>query len=78
MAEAAAIKIQQYWRKRKRNSLDKFSEEYNEWHTLDDELDIGAILRGIHNIQENGGSANDEKKFMNSITSRFGHNPFDF
>ena len=30
----------------------KMSEEYNQWHTLDDHLDYSALLRGIHNIQE--------------------------
>ena len=55
------------------SSVDRFSEDYNRWHTLDDHLDYGALLRGIHNIQERGGSARDEERFLNSVTDRFNH-----
>ena len=55
------------------SALDRFSEDYNRWHTLDDHLDYGALLRGIHNIQERGGSARDEERFLNSVTDRFNH-----
>ena len=55
------------------SSVDRFSEDYNRWHTLDDHLDYGALLRGIHNIQERGGSARDEERFMNAVTDRWGH-----
>ena len=51
----------------------KMSAAYNRWHTLDDELDYGALLRGIHKIQERGGSVTDEKRFCNSVCDRFGH-----
>ena len=56
----------------------KLSEEYNEWHTLDDELDYGALLRGIHNIQERGGNGGDETHFLNAVCTRFGHTRFAF
>ena len=56
----------------------KMTEEYNRWHTLDDQLDCGALLRGIHNIQERGGSVADEKRFCNTITDRFGHKRLEF
>jgi len=52
---------------------DKMSEEYNHWHTLDDNLDTLALLRGIHNIQERGGNAADEQHFLNTVTDYFGH-----
>ena len=55
------------------SSVDRFSEDYNRWHTLDDHLDYGALLRGIHNIQERGGSARDEERFLNAVTDRWGH-----
>ena len=51
----------------------KMSGAYNRWHTLDDYLDYGALLRGIHKIQERGGSVTDEKRFCNSVCDRFGH-----
>tara|TARA_Y100000814_G_scaffold178745_1_gene130627 strand:+ start:66 stop:365 length:300 start_codon:yes stop_codon:yes gene_type:complete len=51
----------------------KMSAAYNRWHTLDDHLDYGALLRGIHKIQERGGSVTDEKRFCNSVCDRFGH-----
>ena len=54
-------------------SIDRFSEDYNRWHTLDDHLDYGALIRGIHNIQERGGSGADEQRFMNAVTDRWGH-----
>ncbi len=54
------------------SSVDRFSEDYNRWHTLDDHLDYGALLRGIHNIQERGGSARDEERFLNAVTDRWG------
>jgi hypothetical protein len=56
----------------------KMSEEYNEWHTLDDHLDYGALLRGIHNIQERGGDGAEEERFMNRVCDRFGHARFTF
>jgi len=56
----------------------KMSEEYNQWHTLDDHLDYSALLRGIHNIQENGGKASDEKRFLNNICDHFNHKRFNF
>ena len=59
-------------------SNDNMSEEYNRWHTLDDHLDYGALLRGIHNIQERGGSAADEQRFLNGICDRFGEKRFEF
>ena len=55
------------------SSIDRFSEDYNRWHTLDDHLDYGALIRGIHRIQERGGSARDEQRFMNAVTDRWGH-----
>ena len=55
----------------------KMSEEYNQWHTLDDHLDIGALLRGIHNIQEKGGNGKDEKRFLDGVCDHFGHKRFD-
>ena len=51
----------------------KMSEEYNRWHTLDDHLDYGALLRGIHKIQEKGGDGAAEERFMNGVCDRFGH-----
>ena len=57
---------------------DPSSEEYNEWHTLDDELDCVALLRGIHNIQERGGNAADEERFLNRVCDRFGHARFTY
>jgi len=56
----------------------KMSEEYNEWHTLDDHLDYGALLRGIHNIQERGGNGGDEERFLNRVCDRFGHARFAY
>ena len=56
----------------------KMTEEYNRWHTLDDHLDYGALLRGIHNIQERGGSAADEERFLNGVCDRFGEKRFEF
>ena len=56
----------------------KMTEEYNRWHTLDDHLDYGALLRGIHNIQERGGNAGDEKRFCDGVCDRFGHERFSF
>ncbi len=56
----------------------KMSEEYNEWHTLDDHLDYGALLRGIHNIQERGGNGADEERFLNRVCDRFGHARFTY
>ena len=56
----------------------KMTEEYNRWHTLDDHLDYGALLRGIHNIQERGGSAADEEQFLNGVCDRFGEKRFEF
>lgn len=55
----------------------KMSEEYNEWHTLDDHLDYGALLRGIHNIQERGGTGKDEKRFLDNVCDHFGHKRFE-
>ncbi len=55
----------------------KMSEEYNQWHTLDDNLDCGALLRGIHNIQEKGGTGKDEKRFLDGVCDHFGHKRFD-
>ena len=55
----------------------KMTAEYNDWHTLDDHLDFGALLRGIHRIQERGGSAADEKTFLDGVCDRFGHQRFD-
>ena len=55
----------------------KMPEEYNEWHTLDDHLDYGALLRGIHNIQERGGTGKDEKRFLDNVCDRFGHKRFE-
>ena len=55
------------------SSIDRFSEDYNRWHTLDDHLDYGALIRGIHRIQERGGSGRDEERFMNAVTDRWGH-----
>ena len=55
----------------------KMSEEYNQWHTLDDQLSTLALLRGIHNIQEKGGSGKDEKRFLDGVCDRFGHKRFD-
>ena len=54
----------------------KSGEEYNRWHTLDDCLNYGALLRGIHNIQERGGTGEDETRFLNRVRDRFGHNHF--
>ena len=59
-------------------SNDNMSEEYNRWHTLDDHLDYGALLRGIHNIQERGGSTADEERFLNGVCDRFGEKRFEF
>lgn len=56
----------------------KMTEEYNRWHTLDDHLDYGALLRGLHNIQERGGSAADEERFLNGVCDRFGEKRFEF
>ena len=56
----------------------KMTEEYNRWHTLDDHLDYGALLRGIHNIQERGGSTADEERFLNGVCDRFGEKRFEF
>ena len=56
----------------------KMSEEYNTWHTLDDRLDYGALLRGIHNIQERGGDSAAEKRFCDAVCDRFGHARLDF
>ena len=56
----------------------KMTEEYNRWHTLDDHLDYGALLRGLHNIQERGGSAADEERFLNDVCDRFGEKRFEF
>jgi hypothetical protein len=54
----------------------KMSDEYNQWHTLDDHLDYGALLRGIHEIQESGGNAAAETRFLNGVCDRFGHERF--
>ena len=54
----------------------KMGEEYNRWHTLDDHLDYGALLRGIHNIQERGGNGAAEKRFLDRVCDRFGHERF--
>ena len=51
----------------------KMSEEYNRWHTPDDHIDYGALIRGIHNIQERGGNARAEERFLNTVTDHFGH-----
>ena len=59
-------------------SNDNMSEEYIRWHTLDDHLDYGAMLRGIHNIQERGRSTADEQRFLNGICDRFGEKRFEF
>jgi len=56
----------------------KMTEEYNRWHTLDDHLDYGALLRGIHNIQERGGNSGDEERFCNAVCDRFGHERLQF
>ena len=56
----------------------EMTDEYNRWHTLDDNLDYGALLRGLHNIQERGGSAADEERFLNGICDRFGEKRFEF
>ena len=64
----------------------RMTESYNRWHTTDDHLDYGALLRGIHNIQEStkartgsrNGSAAAEKQFLNAICDRFCHKRFNF
>ena len=63
----------------------KMSEEYNQWHTLDDQLSTLALLRGIHNIQEStkartgsrNGSGPAEKRFLDAVCDRFNHKRFD-
>jgi len=63
----------------------KMSEEYNQWHTLDDQLSTLALLRGIHNIQEStkartgsrNGSGAAEKRFLDGVCDHFGHKRFD-
>lgn len=52
--------------------------DYDEWHTLDNHLDYGALLRGIHNIQLRGGSVADEKCFLNKVCDSYGHERFQF
>jgi len=62
----------------------KMSEEYNQWHTLDDQLSTLALLRGIHNIQEStkartgsrNGSGPAEKRFLDAVCDRFNHKRF--
>lgn len=54
----------------------KMTESYNYWHTLDDNLSTLALLRGIHNIQENGGNSGDEKRFLDGVCDHFGHKRF--
>lgn len=56
----------------------KMSVEYNEWHTLDDHIGYGALLRGIHTIQERGGKGAEEERFLNRVCDRFGHARFAF
>ena len=58
--------------------VDKMSEEYNRWHDLDDNLSTLQLLRGLHNIQENGGNSADEKRFCDTVTDHFGHKRFEF
>ena len=48
-------------------------DSYYTFHDDDGELDTLALLRGIHNIQERGGSGADEQRFMNAVTDRWGH-----
>ena len=56
----------------------KMTEEYNRWHTLDDHIDYGRLLRGIHKIQVAGGNAGDEKRFCDGVCDLFGHERLAF
>ena len=51
------------WAAIKRNDEDY----YYKFHTDDDQLDPCAVLRGIHEIQEAGGSSADEQAFMDRV-----------
>ena len=80
--QQAAIQIQRIWRGFWRRLVEKrakaanndgnfeeikMTDGYNHWYTLDDNLDICAVLRGIHNIQERGGSSCDEEQFLRNV-----------
>ena len=51
------------WEQIKRDNPEK----YDQFHDEDDELSTLALLRGIHEIQEAGGSGADEQAFLDCV-----------
>ena len=77
-AEAWALELDALHRGCNPSEAAKMTEEYYRWHTLDDHLDYGRLLRGIHEIQLRGGNAAAEKRFCDGVCDQFGHQRFNF